>query len=52
MPVIIDLESEFFKAAKDLESYSKARKQFIKRIRQISKEWIDDKLRLGILGLK
>ena len=48
----IDLEREFFKAVKDIDTYSKARKQFMKKIKQISEEWIDDKFRLGVLGLK
>ncbi len=48
----VDLEREFFKAAKDIDTYSKARKQFMKRIKEISDKWIDDKFRLGILGLK
>ncbi len=52
MPLKIDLEREFFRAAKDVGTYSKAKKQFMARIKQISEMWIDDKLRTGVLGLR
>lgn len=52
MPLIIDLEREFFKAAKDLETYDEVKEQFLAKIKQISEQWINDKFRLGILGLK
>lgn len=52
MPPKIDLEREFFKTAKDIDTYSKAKKQFMKKIKQISESWIDNKFRLGVLGLK
>ncbi len=48
----IDMEREFFKAAKNVETYSEAKKQFMARINEISEEWINKKSRLGILGLK
>ena len=48
----IDLEREFFKAVRDIATRKKAKEAFILRISQISEEWIDDKFRLGILGLK
>ena len=52
MPPTIDLEHEFFKAAKNLATHAEAKQQFLARIRQISEEWIEDKFRLGISGLK
>jgi len=48
----LDLEKEFFKTAKNIETYDEAKKQFLARIKQISEKWMDDKFRLGILGLK
>lgn len=52
MPLKIDLEREFFKAAKNLETYDEVKEQFLIKIAQISEEWLDNKFRLGILGLK
>lgn len=51
MPLTIDLEREFFKAAKEFGTYSTAKRQFMKQVKQISETWIDDKFRLGVLGL-
>jgi len=48
----IDLEREFFKAAKDLDTYRSAKKVFLSRVNQISEKWIDNKFRLRILGLR
>lgn len=52
MPSIIDLEREFFRAAKDINTYLEARKNFLGRVKEISESWIDNKFRLGVLGLK
>jgi hypothetical protein len=52
MPPTIDLEREFFKAVKDIDTYSKAKKQFMAKIKEISESWIDRKFCLGVLGLK
>ncbi len=49
---IINLEREFFKIAKYLDNYSNTKNQFISKINKISEEWIDNKFRLGVLGLK
>ncbi len=52
MPVIIDMEREFFKAAKDIDTYSKAKKQFLAKIKGISDKWIDRKFSIGVMGLE
>ena len=52
MPLTIDLEREFFKVAKDLVTRKKVKREFVSRIKEISEEWIDNKFRLDILGLK
>ena len=52
MPIIIDLEREFFKAVKDLETCKAAKEEFLSRINQISETWINNKFRMGVLGLK
>ncbi len=52
MPKKIDLEREFFKVAKNLETKEEAKQRFLQRIGELSQEWINDKFRLGILGLK
>ena len=52
MSVIIDLEREFFKVARDIDKYKDAKEQLLKRVTAISEEWLDNKFRLGILGLK
>lgn len=51
MPQTIDLEREFFRIAKDLDSCNDVRGNFLNRIKQISEQWIDNKFRLGVLGL-
>lgn len=48
----IDLERTFFKVAKDLETYEEVKEEFIKHINEFSEKWLDDKFRLGVLGLK
>ena len=52
MPPKLDLEREFFRVARDADSCTNAKKRFMERIMQISGKWVDDKLRLGILGLE
>ena len=52
MAATINLEREFFRIAKDLDNYTDIKDNFLSRITQISKEWIDEKFRLGICGLK
>jgi hypothetical protein len=52
MAKLVDFEREFFKVARDLETKDEARQEFLKRISELSEEWIDDKLRLRIAGLK
>jgi hypothetical protein len=52
MPKKIDLEREFFRVAKNLETKEETKQQFLQRISELSNDWIDDKFRLGILGLK
>ena len=52
MSRIIDFEREFFKVAKGLETKSVVKKVFVARIRQMSEDWIEDKLRRNILGLE
>lgn len=52
MPPKIDLEREFFRTAKNLETYAEARKQFLAKIKEISEDWIDRKFSLGVMGLK
>ncbi len=52
MTLKVDLEREFFKVAKNLETYEEVKKQFLERINEISDKWLDSKFRLGILGLK
>jgi len=52
MSLNIDLEREFFKAAKDLEKKVEVRQEFLVRVNKISEDWIDNKLRWDIAGLK
>lgn len=52
MPPTIDLEREFFRTAKNLETSAEAKQQFLAKIKEISEDWIDRKFRLGMLGLK
>ena len=52
MSLNIDLECEFFKAAKELEKKSEVKQEFMVRIHKISDKWIDNKLRWDIAGLK
>ncbi|MBU2561629.1 MAG: hypothetical protein KKD17_04980 [Nanoarchaeota archaeon] len=52
MSRLIDLEREFFKAAKDLEKKSQVKQEFLVRVNKISEDWINDELRWDIAGLK
>ena len=52
MPSLINLEREFFRIAKDLESKREVKKQFLNQINNMSEEWINNKFRLRINGLK
>ncbi len=52
MSLKIDLEREFFKVARDLSKEKQIKKQFLKRVNSLSEDWIENKFRLGILGLK
>jgi hypothetical protein len=48
----IDLEREFFRVAKTLETKHAVRQEFLARINELSEDWIDNKLRWDIAGLK
>ncbi|MBU1111812.1 MAG: hypothetical protein ABIG93_01580 [archaeon] len=48
----IDFEREFFSVAKGLETKLEVREGFVKKIQEQAEEWIDNKLRFVILGLK
>lgn len=52
MPPKIDLEREFFKSAQGLETYDEVRDAFLVNITKKSEQWINNKFRLDILGLK
>ena len=52
MPLTIDLEREFYKVAKDLLKREEVKKEFVSRIKKLSEDWIDNKFRLDIAGLK
>lgn len=52
MSSIINLEREFFKLAKDMESKKEVKKQFLNQINNMSEEWINNKFRFRINGLK
>ena len=52
MSRIIDFEREFFKVAKDLETKAEVKQEFLIKIAFLSEDWIDDKLRWDIAGLK
>jgi hypothetical protein len=52
MSCIIDFEREFFNIAKNLESKSEVRSVFLARINELAEDWINDKLRWDIAGLK
>ena len=52
MALKVDLEREFFKVAKNLETYDDIKQQFLARINELSEDWIDNKFRLGVLELK
>lgn len=52
MSSLINLEREFFRIAKDLETKEEVRKQFLNKINEMSEEWINNKFRFKIYGLK
>ena len=52
MSSLINLEKEFFHIAKDLETKEEVKKQFLEKINRMSEEWINNKFRLKIYGLK
>ena len=52
MSSLINLEREFFRIAKDLETKEEVRKQFLEKINNMSEEWINNKFRFRINGLK
>ncbi len=52
MPPKIDLEREFFNTAKDLLTKKQVKEHFMKKVNQMSEEWIDNKFRMGFFGLK
>lgn len=52
MGLKLDLEREFYQAAKNLETKSEVREEFVKRVQGLAEDWIDNKLRFVILGLK
>ncbi|MBU2561634.1 MAG: hypothetical protein KKD17_05005 [Nanoarchaeota archaeon] len=52
MSLKIDLEREFFKAARDLEKKSEVKREFMTRTQKLSEDWIDNKLRWDIACLK
>jgi hypothetical protein len=52
MSSLINLEREFFKVAKDLESKSEVKRQFLNQINNLSEDWINNKFRFRINGLK
>lgn len=49
---MIDLEREFFRIAKDLESKEQIKKEFLNKINEMSQDWINNKFRFKINGLK
>lgn len=49
---IINLEKEFFRITKDLESKREAKQEFLKRINNLSEDWINNKFRFKIGGLQ
>lgn len=52
MSSLINLEREFFRIAKDIESKKEVKKQFLNQINNLSEEWINNKFRFRISGLK
>jgi len=52
MSRIIDFEREFFKVAKNFETKAEAKQAFLTKMNALSEEWINDKLRWDIAGLK
>jgi len=52
MSRIIDFEREFFRIARNFEIKSDVRQAFLAKIKELSEDWINDKLRWDIAGLK
>ncbi len=52
MSSLINLEREFFLIAKDIESKKEVKKQFLNQINNMSEDWINNKFRFRINGLK
>ena len=52
MSSLINLEREFFKVARDLETKEEVKREFLNKINNMSEEWINDKFRFKIYGLK
>jgi hypothetical protein len=52
MPKTIDLEREFFKVAKDVETYKEVKVKLSKRMREILEDFMEYKQRQDILGLQ
>ena len=52
MSSLINLEREFFRIAKDIESKKEVKKEFLNKINNMSEEWITNKFRFKIYGLK
>ena len=52
MPPKIDLEREFFKAAKDVETYKEVKVKLSKRMIEILEDFMEYKQRQDILGLQ
>lgn len=52
MPKTLDLEREFFKISKDHKYWEDVRRHFNRRVKELSKEFFDYKIRCGVLGLE
>ncbi len=48
----IDLEKEFYKVAKELETKTAVRDEFLRTVTSKSEDWIDQKFRWEIMGLE
>ena len=52
MPPTLELEREFFKAAKDLKYYEDVRRKFLKKVKELAEDFIDYKIRCTVSGLE
>lgn len=52
MSSLINLEREFFYIAKNLETKQQVKQEFLKKINTLSEDWINNKFRFKIYGLK